>query len=67
MAKVRCDAVLLLVGTGPDFDKIKGLVDNSLYKNQIIFYGVTRETRAMYSAMDVFVLPSRYEVFLWYV
>ena len=61
VAKVRSDAVLLLVGTGPDFDKIKKIVDNSLYRNQIILYGVTKETRAMYSAMDVFVLPSRYE------
>lgn len=61
VAKVRSDAVLLLVGTGPDFDKTKEIVDNSLCRNQIILYGVTKETRAMYSAMDVFVLPSRYE------
>lgn len=61
MAKVRSDAVLLLVGTGPDFEKIKEIVDNNLYKNQIILYGVTKETRAMYSAMDVFALPSKYE------
>ena len=61
VAKVRSDAVLLLVGTGPDFDKIKGIVENSLHKNRIILYGVTKETRAMYSAMDVFALPSKYE------
>lgn len=61
VAKVRSDAVLLLVGTGPDFDKIKEIVENSLYKNRIILYGVTKETRAMYSAMDVFALPSKYE------
>lgn len=61
MAKIRDDAVLVLVGTGPDFDKIKEIIDNSLYKNKIILYGVTKETRAMYSAMDVFVLPSKYE------
>lgn len=61
VANVCGDAVLLLVGTGPNFDSVKGIIDNSLYKNQIILYGVTKETRAMYSAMDVFVLPSRYE------
>ena len=61
MAKVCGDAVLLLVGTGPNFNRVKGIIDNSLYKNQIILYGVTKETRAMYSAMDVFVFPSRYE------
>ena len=61
VAKVRSDAVLLLVGTGPDFDKIKYIVDNSLYRDQIILYGVTKETRAVYSAMDVFVFPSKFE------
>ena len=61
VAKVCGDAVLLLVGTGPNFNRVKGIIDNSLYKNQIILYGVTKETRAMYSAMDVFVFPSRYE------
>lgn len=61
VAKVCGDAVLLIVGTGPNFNRVKGIIDNSLYKNQIILYGVTKETRAMYSAMDVFVLPSRYE------
>lgn len=65
VAKVCGDAVLLLVGTGPNFNRVKGIIDNSLYKNQIILYGVTKETRAMYSAMDVFVLPSRYESLRW--
>lgn len=63
IAKTRSDVVLLLVGTGPDFDKVKESVTNSLYGNQIIFYGVTKETRAIYSAMDVFALPSKYEGF----
>lgn len=61
VAKVQSNVILLLVGTGPDFEKIKEIVDNSLYRNQIILYGVTKETRAMYSAMDVFALPSKYE------
>lgn len=61
VAEKRKDAVLLLVGTGPDFEKTKALVDAHPYKNQIILYGVTKNTRAMYSAMDVFALPSRHE------
>lgn len=36
VAKVCGDAVLLLVGTGPNFNRVKGIIDNSLYKNQII-------------------------------
>lgn len=55
------DSVLLLVGTGPDFEKIKDLVDAHPYKSQIILYGVTKNTQAMYSAMDIFMLPSRHE------
>lgn len=61
IAKKRNDSVLLLVGTGPDFKKIASLVDAHPYKNQIILYGVTLNTQALYSAMDVFVLPSRHE------
>lgn len=59
--KRREDAVLLLVGTSPDFDKTKSMVEKSPYRNSIILYGVTNETSAMYSAIDVFGLPSRHE------
>ena len=61
IANQRKDTILLLVGTGPDFDKTKSLVETSPYRDQIILYGSTTETSAMYSAMDVFVLPSRFE------
>lgn len=61
VAKRRKDAVLLLVGTGPDFESIRLVVEGSTYRDQIILYGVTTQTRAMYCAMDIFVLPSRYE------
>lgn len=61
VAAKRDDAVLLLVGTGPDFEKIQALIKASPYRDRIILYGTTKNTRAMYSAMDVFVFPSRYE------
>lgn len=61
IAKKREDVVLLLVGIGPDFDATKLMVDKSHYKDRIILYGVTSETSAMYSAMDIFALPSRHE------
>lgn len=61
VAEKKENAVLLLVGTGPDFEKTKVLVDTHPYKKQIILYGVTKNTRAVYSAMDVFALPSRHE------
>lgn len=61
VAQKREDAVLLLVGTGPDFEKIKHLVDVHPYKDRIILYGETDEPAALYDAMDVFMLPSRFE------
>lgn len=57
----RKDAVLLLVGAGPDFESTKQLVAKHPYKDQIILYGETKNVSGMYSAMDVFALPSRYE------
>ena len=61
VAKKRSDAVLLLVGNGPDEEKIKKRVNDSPYKGRIILYGVTDDPAALYSAMDLFVLPSKYE------
>lgn len=55
------NAVLLLVGTGSNFKNIKELVSIHPYKNQIILYGETEDVASLYSAMDVFVFPSKYE------
>ena len=61
IAASKTDVYLLLIGIGPDYEKIEEIISKSLYKNRIILYGETREVGAIYSAMDVFVLPSRYE------
>ena len=61
VAMMRNDAVLLIVGTGPDEEKIKASVKEHPYKNRIILYGETDNPTAFYSAMDVFAFPSRYE------
>ena len=61
IAKIRSDAILLLVGTGPDFEKIKELVNGHPHKDRIILYGESDVINQLYSAMDVFVFPSRYE------
>ncbi len=53
--------VLLLIGNGPDYEKIKERIDNSKYKDRIILYGETNEPEKMYLAMDIFVFPSLYE------
>lgn len=57
----REDAVLLLVGTGPNFDHIKDLINTHPYKDRILVYGDSTEPAAMYSAMDIFLFPSKSE------
>lgn len=61
VAAERNDTILLIVGTGPDEDKIRTLVNDHPYRNRIILYGETDNPAAFYSAMDIFVFPSRYE------
>ena len=59
--KVKTNAILLLVGTGPDFEKIKELVSIHPNKDKIILYGESSDMSGLYSAMDIFVFPSKYE------
>lgn len=61
VAAERDDALLLIVGTGPDEEKIKTCVKEHPYKNRIILYGETDNPTALYSAMDIFAFPSKYE------
>lgn len=61
VAAKRNDAVLLLVGTGPYAERVSELVEQHPYRDCIILYGESNDTSAMYSAMDVFVFPSRFE------
>ena len=55
------NAVLLLVGNGPDYDKIKKMIDIHPFKERIILYGETSKTEEVYNAMDIFVFPSKHE------
>ena len=59
--KLKSNAILLLVGTGPDFEKIKKIVSIHPNKNKIILYGESSDMSGLYSAMDIFVFPSKYE------
>lgn len=61
VADKKKDALLLIVGTGPDAEKIKAQVKVHPYKERIILYGETENPTAFYSAMDVFAFPSRFE------
>lgn len=61
IAAQKDNAILLLIGNGPDFNVIMKKIEEHPYKNRIIVYGESSDPAALYSAMDVFVLPSKFE------
>lgn len=63
LLSIKENAILLLVGTGELEEKIKEEVENLGLRDKVIFYGTTRDMKKIYSAIDVFVLPSRFEGF----
>ena len=54
-------AMLLLVGNGPDLENIRDYARHTTCAGRIIFWGETANPESLYSAMDIFVLPSRFE------
>lgn len=61
IASTKANAILLLVGIGPNFAKIQERIFSHPNKNRIILYGESTEIASLYSAMDVFVFPSKVE------
>lgn len=59
--EVKPNSVLLLIGNGPLEDNIKNLVKEKGIDKNVIFYGTTKDTPSLYSAMDTFLFPSRFE------
>ena len=54
-------AILLLVGNGPDLEEIRNQAQHTACADRIIFWGATENPEYLYSAMDIFALPSRFE------
>ncbi len=54
-------ACLLLVGDGEDFEKIKQKAQNLDLQDRVIFTGSVHDAYNYYQAMDMFILPSRFE------
>lgn len=54
-------AKLLLVGKGELEEKIQRLVREKKLEESVIFYGVSNQVNELLQAMDLFVLPSRFE------
>lgn len=63
VASKKKEVILFLVGAGPNFNKIKQLIDCHPYKDRIILYGETNDIKEVYNMMDLFILPSKYEGF----
>lgn len=59
--KVDPDACLLLIGEGEWEDRIRQQIQAAGLWNRVILMGARQDIDKIYSAMDVFCLPSRYE------
>ena len=58
---LRPDAILMLAGEGELLDETRALVKALDIEHRVRFLGVRRDAERLYSAMDVFCLPSFYE------
>ena len=54
-------AVLVLIGNGEDERKIRNMVETYGLTDDVLFLGSRDDVPKLLSALDVFVLPSRYE------
>lgn len=61
VAREKEDAYLVLVGAGPNLERIKKMIAIHPYKDRIIYYGETNHVEWLYNAFDVFVLPTKFE------
>jgi glycosyltransferase involved in cell wall biosynthesis len=59
--KIKNDSILLWIGTGIEEENIKKLCKEDNLQKNVIFIKETDEIEKYYSAMDVFLLPSKYE------
>ncbi|MGN0351049.1 MAG: glycosyltransferase family 1 protein [Roseburia sp.] len=61
VCKRREDAVLMLIGEGELENEIRGKVHHLGLDKKVLFLGKKADAYRYYQAMDVFLLPSRYE------
>jgi glycosyltransferase involved in cell wall biosynthesis len=62
-AQLPPNARLLIVGDGPDRERLERLAIERGVNDRILWAGRLAEPHAAYAAMDLFVLPSVYEAF----
>ena len=61
--KEKSNAKLLLIGDGPNKSMLEAKCKENNVVDKVIFAGIINNVNEMLSAMDCFVLPSRYEGF----
>ena len=61
LQKFHKDIKLLLVGKGELKENLMNYVYEHNLQNNVIFYGETSKPEQLYSAMDMFLMPSKYE------
>lgn len=61
IAAMREDALLLLVGDGPDLPSVKKRVSEIGLGGRVKMLGLRNDVPALLQAMDVFLLPSHFE------
>lgn len=61
LQKYNDQTMLLLVGDGPDRGKIEHQVKKYNLQEKVLFLGQRDDVSALYQAMDVMVMPSRFE------
>ena len=59
--KINNDSVLVIVGEGPEEEKLKSYTKETGVEDSVIFTGVRSDANKMYSVFDIFLLPSLYE------
>ncbi len=61
MREKKINFKILLIGEGEEKCRIKKMAADMGIEKNIIFYGITDTVETLYCAMDIFILPSRFE------
>lgn len=61
LVKLSPESVLLVIGGGEEEDALKKQAASCGISDKVLFLGVRNDVSQLYQAMDVFVMPSRYE------
>lgn len=61
LKKLPCNYKLILIGQGKEIDNVKSRVEELSLINRVIFTGVVDNVSDYLNAMDLFLLPSKFE------